>query len=115
VGKTSTAETIAVAARKPLFSISVADVGTKAKHVESNLSRIFALATSWQAILLMYESNLIPSCRTLLKLIPITASSDEADVFLESRGRGASASTDRNALVSGSLPTSPSHRDIVAC
>lgn len=53
VGKTSTAETIAVAARKPLFSISVADVGTKAKHVESNLSRIFALATSWHAILLM--------------------------------------------------------------
>lgn len=53
VGKTSTAETIAVAAKKPLFSISVADVGTKAKNVESNLSRIFALATSWHAILLM--------------------------------------------------------------
>ena len=54
MGKTSTAETIAVAARKPLFSISVADVGTKARHVEANLSRIFSLATSWQAILLMY-------------------------------------------------------------
>ncbi|CCC08317.1 hypothetical protein SMACR_01865 [Sordaria macrospora] len=76
VGKTSTAETIAEAARKPLFSISVADVGTEAKHVESNLARIFALATSWQAILLL----------------------DEADVFLESRGKG--DSTDRNALVS---------------
>ncbi|KAI9370165.1 P-loop containing nucleoside triphosphate hydrolase protein [Aspergillus egyptiacus] len=78
VGKTSTAETIAIAARKPLFSISVADVGTKAQLVESNLSRIFALATSWQAILLI----------------------DEADVFLESRGRGNAASTDKNALVS---------------
>ncbi|KAK3340861.1 hypothetical protein B0H65DRAFT_578914 [Neurospora tetraspora] len=76
VGKTSTAETIAIAARKPLFSISVADVGTEAKHVESNLARIFALATSWQAILLL----------------------DEADVFLESRGKG--DSTDKNALVS---------------
>lgn len=53
VGKSSTAETIAVAARKPLFSISVADVGTKAKHVESNLSKIFSLATYWKAILLM--------------------------------------------------------------
>lgn len=53
VGKTSTAETIAIATRKPLFSVSVADVGTKAKHVESNLSRIFSLATKWQAILLM--------------------------------------------------------------
>ncbi|KAI0106666.1 P-loop containing nucleoside triphosphate hydrolase protein [Daldinia grandis] len=78
VGKTSTAETIAIATRKPLFSISVADVGTKARHVESNLSKIFTLAASWQAILLI----------------------DEADVFLESRGRGNAASTDRNALVS---------------
>lgn len=53
VGKTSTAETIAQATGKPLFSISVADVGTKARHVEANLGRIFTLATSWQAILLM--------------------------------------------------------------
>ncbi|KAI1359172.1 P-loop containing nucleoside triphosphate hydrolase protein [Xylaria arbuscula] len=79
VGKTSTAETIAVAARKPLFSISVADVGTQAKHVESNLSKIFSLAAHWKAILLI----------------------DEADVFLESRGRvGEVQSMDRNALVS---------------
>ncbi|KAK8074086.1 aaa family atpase [Apiospora phragmitis] len=77
VGKTSTAEIIAVAARKPLFSISVADVGTKAKHVEANLAKIFALATSWQAILLI----------------------DEADVFLETRGKNM-ASTEKNALVS---------------
>ncbi|KAI8294486.1 hypothetical protein K4K56_002110, partial [Colletotrichum sp. SAR 10_98] len=79
VGKTSTAETTAIATRKPLFSISVADVGTKAKHVEANLQRVFDLATKWQAILLI----------------------DEADVFLESRGRGnAIRSTDKNALVS---------------
>ncbi|KAK3371085.1 P-loop containing nucleoside triphosphate hydrolase protein [Lasiosphaeria ovina] len=79
VGKTSTAETIAIATKKPLFSVSVADVGTQAKHVESNLSRIFSLATRWQAILLI----------------------DEADVFLESRGRGSAIrSTDKNALVS---------------
>ncbi|PNP47425.1 hypothetical protein TGAMA5MH_01244 [Trichoderma gamsii] len=78
VGKTSTAETISLSTGKPLFSISVADVGTRARHVESNLSKIFSLATTWQAILLI----------------------DEADVFLESRGRGANGSTDRNALVS---------------
>ncbi|KAK7947808.1 aaa family atpase [Apiospora aurea] len=79
VGKTTTAETIAVAANKPLLSVSVADVGTKAKHVESNLEIVFALATNWQAILLI----------------------DEADVFLESRGRGGVVqSTDKNALVS---------------
>ncbi|KAI1176378.1 P-loop containing nucleoside triphosphate hydrolase protein [Nemania sp. FL0916] len=79
VGKSSTAETIAVATRKPLFSISVADVGTEARHVESNLSKIFSLATHWKAILLI----------------------DEADVFLESRGRGGIVqSMDKNALVS---------------
>ena len=53
MGKTSTAETVAIAARKPLFSISVADVGTEAKKVEANLAKLFALATVWQAILLM--------------------------------------------------------------
>lgn len=53
VGKTSTAETVAIKAGKPLFAISVADVSTSAKHVESNLRRIFTLATTWQAILLM--------------------------------------------------------------
>ncbi|EXJ82358.1 hypothetical protein A1O3_06171 [Capronia epimyces CBS 606.96] len=78
VGKTSTAETVALAARKPLFAISVADVGTRAKNVEANLNKIFDLATSWQAILLI----------------------DEADVFLESRGQGVASNTERNALVS---------------
>lgn len=42
-----------MATRKPLFSVSVADVGTKAKNVEANLSRIFSLATRWKAILLL--------------------------------------------------------------
>ncbi|KAJ2982968.1 hypothetical protein NUW58_g6334 [Xylaria curta] len=92
VGKTSTAETIAVAARKPLFSISVADVGTKAKHVESNLSKIFSLATHWKAILLI----------------------DEADVFLESRGRGGIVqSIDKNALVSVFLRVLEYYRGIM--
>ena len=44
---------IAKAARKPLFPISVADVGTDAEFVESNFRRIFDLATTWKAILLM--------------------------------------------------------------
>ncbi|KAF7884770.1 uncharacterized protein EAF02_005106 [Botrytis sinoallii] len=78
VGKTTTAETVAIAARKPLFSISVADVGDKAKKVEKNLAKIFSLASFWQAILLI----------------------DEADVFLESRGQGAASNVERNSLVS---------------
>ena len=79
VGKTSTAQTIATAAGKPLISIGVADVGTSAKLVESNLEKIFDLATTWSAILLI----------------------DEADVFLQSRAKGdMGAATERNALVS---------------
>ncbi|KAF3802362.1 hypothetical protein GCG54_00003825 [Colletotrichum gloeosporioides] len=97
VGKTSTAETIAIATRKPLFSISVADVGTKAKHVEANLQRVFDLATKWQAILLMLVFLVWLACK-----LGSSFRSDEADVFLESRGRGnAIRSTDKNALVSG--------------
>ncbi|OKL60822.1 hypothetical protein UA08_03412 [Talaromyces atroroseus] len=79
-GKKSTAKTVALKAEKPLFAISVADVGTEAKHVESNLRRIFTLATTWQAILLI----------------------DEADVFLQSRSLGVThgGNIERNALVS---------------
>ncbi|KAF7868342.1 hypothetical protein EAF04_004874 [Stromatinia cepivora] len=78
VGKTTTAETVVIAARKPLFSISVADVGNEAKKVEKNLAKIFALATTWQAILLI----------------------DEADVFLETRTQGVNSNIERNSLVS---------------
>ncbi|KAI8957893.1 P-loop containing nucleoside triphosphate hydrolase protein [Daldinia sp. FL1419] len=79
VGKTSTAETLAAAAGKTLFSIGVGDVGTKAQDVESNLRRIFDLATKWKAILLI----------------------DEVDVFVQSRGIGHQGpTTERNALVS---------------
>lgn len=44
---------LAMATRKPLFSIGIADVGTVAWNVESNLEMIFHLATAWRAILLM--------------------------------------------------------------
>ncbi|KAI0593506.1 P-loop containing nucleoside triphosphate hydrolase protein [Biscogniauxia sp. FL1348] len=92
VGKTSTAETIAIATRKPLFSIGVADVGTSAKYVESNLEKIFDLAQTWKAILLI----------------------DEADVFLQSRGSGQfGPTTERNALVSVFLRVLEYYRGIM--
>lgn len=47
------AETIAKAAKKPLFPVNVADVGTQATYVEKNLEELFDLATAWEAILLM--------------------------------------------------------------
>lgn len=76
VGKTLTAETLAKATAKPLFIVSVAEIGLNASTAEHNLEKLFDLASKWQAILLV----------------------DEADVFLETRGP--SSSTGRNALVS---------------
>ena len=76
VGKTLTAETIAEATGKPLFVVSVAEIGLDASVAEKNLEKLFNLATKWEAILLV----------------------DEADVFLETRGSTFDAS--RNALVS---------------
>jgi SpoVK/Ycf46/Vps4 family AAA+-type ATPase len=76
VGKTLTAETIAAATGKPLFIVSVAEIGLNASRAERNLEKLFNLASKWEAILLV----------------------DEADVFLETRGSSSSAG--RNALVS---------------
>lgn len=76
VGKTLTAETVALATGRPLTVVSVADLGTVAQEAESRLNRIFNDAARWEAILLM----------------------DEADVFLEAREK--TEDPNRNALVS---------------
>lgn len=76
VGKTLTAETIALATGRPLLVVSVAEIGTDATRAEARLNTVLANATRWRAVLLV----------------------DEADVFLEERARNDSA--DRNALVS---------------
>ncbi|CAG8955733.1 hypothetical protein HYFRA_00010999 [Hymenoscyphus fraxineus] len=76
VGKTLTAETVAKLTGKPLFIVSVAEIGLNPSRAEQNLEKLFALASKWEAILLV----------------------DEADVFLETRGSTSSAG--RNALVS---------------
>ncbi|KAJ2989127.1 hypothetical protein NUW58_g3627 [Xylaria curta] len=89
VGKTLTAETIAEKTGKPLFIVSVAEIGLNASQAERNLEKLFMLATKWEAILLI----------------------DEADVFLETRGATSSAS--RNALVSVLLRVLEYYRGIV--
>jgi len=75
VGKTLTAESLAILSGKPLYSVSMSDVGTSPTVVEKNLVRIFELSTHWKAILLF----------------------DEADVFLEARSL---TNLRRNSLVS---------------
>lgn len=85
VGKTATAEAVAQANKKPLFTITCGDLGFSPKEVESALREIFRLAHHWDCILLL----------------------DEADIFLSRRELG---DLKRNALVSGK-PISHTNRE----
>lgn len=75
VGKTLTAETIAIATGRPLLTVSVAEIGIQAHEAERRLADVFEDAARWDAVLLM----------------------DEADVFVEERKSG---DLSRNSLVS---------------
>ncbi|OJD32095.1 aaa family atpase [Diplodia corticola] len=81
VGKTLTAETVAIAARKPLLFIGVADVGTDASRVEENLQNIFDLASTWRAIILIDEADVFVQSRVVIPG-PSTGSSALVSVFL---------------------------------
>ena len=63
VGKTLTCEAIAELLHKPLYSITVGELGVSPDTLEMKLSRILEIANSWSAIILI----------------------DEADIFLEKR------------------------------
>jgi len=46
-------ESVAQAARKPLFTVTVADIGLEPADVEMNLRKLFDLANAWEAVLLL--------------------------------------------------------------
>lgn len=75
VGKTATAEAVAMENCKPLFVITCGDLGLTPHDVESSLKNVFRLAHLWDCVLLL----------------------DEADVFLSQRSK---LDMKRNALVS---------------
>ncbi|KAL7927007.1 hypothetical protein ACQKWADRAFT_279274 [Trichoderma austrokoningii] len=75
VGKTATAEAVAMENKKPLFVITCGDLGLSPHEVESSLKNVFRLAHLWDCVLLL----------------------DEADVFLSQRSK---LDMKRNALVS---------------
>lgn len=62
-GKTLTAEAVAELLHRPLYSISVGELGTNPNQLEDNLRQILDTAVTWNAVLLL----------------------DEADIFLEAR------------------------------
>jgi DNA polymerase III delta prime subunit len=63
VGKTLTAEAIAELLHRPLYSVSVGELGTSTDVLEERLREILEVASTWNAVVLL----------------------DEADIFLEKR------------------------------
>lgn len=74
-GKTLTAESISEFLHKPLYSITVGELGTTPDKLEQKLTEILEIAYAWNAIILL----------------------DEADIFMEKR---AANDLTRNAMVS---------------
>ena len=68
VGKTLTAESLAKLSGKPLYTISMTDVGTSPLVVGKNLVRVFELATHWNALLLFDEADIFLETRSLMDL-----------------------------------------------
>lgn len=73
-GKTLTAETVAEALKRPLYSVTVGELGVSPDRLEDRLRQILDIATTWNAVLLL----------------------DEADIFLEARNE---QDVLRNAMV----------------
>lgn len=76
VGKTLTAEAISEMLHRPLYQVSMGELGSDAAELEERLQRVFRICARWNALVLL----------------------DEADVFLEKRT--SSGSIVRNAMVS---------------
>lgn len=74
VGKTLTAEAVSELLKRPLYSVSVGELGTDPASMEKNLRQILDVAQIWNAVILL----------------------DEADIFLEKRTSG---DVLRNAMV----------------
>jgi hypothetical protein len=74
VGKTLTAEAIAEVLKRPLYYVSMGELGTTPAEMEQSLSSILETCAGWNALVLL----------------------DEADVFLETRS---TADLTRNAMV----------------
>jgi len=74
IGKTLTAEAVAELLHRPLYSVSVGELGTNTQTLETKLRDILDVASHWDAVILI----------------------DEADIFLERRTEN---DVNRNAMV----------------
>ncbi|KAH3910706.1 hypothetical protein HBH56_145150 [Parastagonospora nodorum] len=65
VGKTYTAECIAHQVKRPLLSVTCADIGVEPREVENNLRRWFKTARRWDAIMLLDEADIYMEYRQI--------------------------------------------------
>lgn len=65
VGKTLTAESISEYLHRPLYSISVGELGTDARTLEKSLSDVLEVAGRWNAVILLDEADIFLERRTL--------------------------------------------------
>lgn len=61
VGKTLSAEATSERVHRPLYVVGGGDLGTKASDVDAELTRVFDIATSWKAIVLIDEVRRLQS------------------------------------------------------
>ncbi|KAH9204416.1 P-loop containing nucleoside triphosphate hydrolase protein [Leptodontidium sp. 2 PMI_412] len=68
VGKTLTAESLAETMKAPLYTMSAGELGTQSNNVEKRLSDILEMASMWNAILLIDETDIFMEQRTPYEL-----------------------------------------------
>lgn len=88
VGKTLTCEAVAELLHKPLYSITVGELGTNVDSLEKKLNDILEIANSWDAVILI----------------------DEADIFMEARNK---SDIERNGMVSIFLRLLERHQGVM--
>ncbi|KAI0634518.1 P-loop containing nucleoside triphosphate hydrolase protein [Trametes polyzona] len=65
VGKTLSAEATSEHVRQPLYVVGAGDLGTTAAALDQALNKVFDIATSWKAIVLIDEADVFLEQRTL--------------------------------------------------
>ncbi len=69
VGKTLTAESVAELLHRPLYSVSVGELGTDTNELEKKLTEILEVSSSWNAVILLDEADVctchVVSCRVV--------------------------------------------------
>ncbi|KAH6635414.1 AAA family ATPase [Chaetomium sp. MPI-SDFR-AT-0129] len=64
VGKTLTAEAVAEIVRRPLYTLSSGELGDTSREVQKTLAKVFELAETWNAVVLLDEADIFLARRT---------------------------------------------------